>query len=391
MPRITIYPMKSTIPPYSGFEQGPIRPPSEASSLLIRVTRNCPWNRCTFCPVYKGETFSLRPVEHVIADIDRVRHFLDLLAEKKENSLIRDDIRPLAAGLNYPDRMALSAAVNWIRSGRRSIFLQDANSLIVKPDNLITILEYLQKCFPDVERITSYARSHTICRIADDKLATMRRAGLNRIHIGMESGADSVLALVRKGSSKHDHIIAGRKVKGACMELSEYVMPGLGGRALSQEHAIETADALNQIDCDFIRLRSLTISPQVPLAQEWERGDFIKLTDDETAREILLFLQHLQGIHSRITSDHILNLFEEIEGKLPEDKERMIGVIERFFSLPAQEQMLYKIGRRSGLFRNLTDLDDDYRRMRAQEERERFGITEKNIDAVLGEMTRRFV
>jgi len=191
---------------YQGFEQGPIRPPSEAASLLIRVTRNCPWNRCTFCPVYKGEKFSLRPVEHVIRDIDTVHRFVTLLQDSFGGGFTTADISPLAKDLDMGERMALSSAVNWIRGGKRSIFLQDANSLIIKPDNLIHILSYLQKLFPQVERITSYARSHTIRRIEGEKLAEMRAAGLNRIHIGMESGSDKVLKLVKKGSTKEDHL-----------------------------------------------------------------------------------------------------------------------------------------------------------------------------------------
>ncbi|MEE4240737.1 MAG: radical SAM protein, partial [Desulfopila sp.] len=171
---------------YQGFEQGPIRPPSEASSLLIRVTRNCPWNRCTFCPVYKGASFSLRPVDHVMKDIDMVHHHLTLLKDQGGASGTIDP-NQLRRGLDHSEKMAMHAAANWIRSGMRSIFLQDANSLIIKPDNLIAILQHLKKRFPQVERITSYARSHPICRIADDKLAAMRQSGLNRIHIGMES------------------------------------------------------------------------------------------------------------------------------------------------------------------------------------------------------------
>jgi len=61
---------------YCCLEQGPIRPPAEASSLLIRVARNCPWNRCTFCPLYKEKPFSIRPLEHILRDIDTVHEFV---------------------------------------------------------------------------------------------------------------------------------------------------------------------------------------------------------------------------------------------------------------------------------------------------------------------------
>ena len=256
--------MRSTSPDaelYNGFEQGPIRPPSEANSLLIRVTRNCPWNHCTFCPVYKKRRFSLRPKAHVIEDIEAVyRHVSALHALADANGrVLQADLNEHLGSIDNNEFAPFQAAVQWYGAGMRSIFLQDANSLIIKPDDLIEILQHLQRRFPDVERITSYARSHTIARISDAHLAAMRAAGLDRIHIGLESGSDVVLKKVRKGVDKATQVKAGRKVKRAGMQLSEYLMPGLGGREFSELHAKESADALNQIDPDFIRLRTLAL------------------------------------------------------------------------------------------------------------------------------------
>ncbi len=377
--------------PYTGFEQGPIRPPSEASSLLIRVTRNCPWNRCTFCPVYKGARFSLRPVEHVLADIDSIHHYVTMLRDNDGNTVNRPRPNEFAEKLEGADRMALSAAINWVRNGSRSVFLQDANSLIIKPDDLIAILKHLKGYFPDIERITSYARSHTICRIKEKKLAEMRNAGLNRIHIGMESGSDKVLALVKKGTTKKDHIEAGLKVKGAGIELSEYVMPGLGGKELSREHAQETADALNAINADFIRLRSLAIPDHVELYGEYINGNFTRLSDNEVAEEILVFLNGLNNITSTLKSDHILNLFEDIEGTFPNDKEKMIAIADKYLSLAPHEQMLYQVGRRTGVFRNLAELNDVGKRQMAESSCERFGITPNNVDEAIEELMKRFI
>ena len=125
-----------TTEPYRGFEQGPIRPPSEAHSLLLRVTRNCPWNRCTFCPVYKGTQFSIRPVAHVLRDIDAgVRGG----AKAGSGAPGRGNDEPRRA-----DPRAWVAARNWMRYGRRQVFLQDANSLVVDPGDLVTILRHLR-------------------------------------------------------------------------------------------------------------------------------------------------------------------------------------------------------------------------------------------------------
>ena len=376
--------------PYQGFEQGPIRPPSESDSLLIRVTRNCPWNRCTFCGLYKGERFSRRPVAHVLRDIDTVLRAVDRQREAWESGEASG--QPLADPcMAQGDWLAQHAARNWLRAGVRSVFLQDSNSLIIKPDHLTTILEHLTSAFPSIERITSYARSQTIARMAEADLARLAAAGLNRIHIGLESGCDMVLAQVRKGAGRHTHILAGCKVRAAGIELSEYYMPGLGGRALSRQHALESAETLNRINPEYIRLRTLALPDGLELAREQAAGRFTKMNDRETAEELLLFLQSLSGITSRVRSDHILNLFEEIDGTLPGDRERMLAVIRRFLTMDPAEQMLYQIGRRTGLFRRLDDRLDPGLRRQAQAFVERWRVTPGNVDAICDELIKRFI
>jgi uncharacterized Fe-S cluster-containing MiaB family protein len=377
---------------YTGFEQGPIRPPSEAYSLLIRVTRNCPWNRCTFCPVYKGSRFSLRPVEHVIKDIDAVYHHTTQLRERSDPSekMLKSALRR-GTTIAPQDYQAFQAALNWYTGGMTSVFLQDANSLVIKPRDLITILSHLKARFPWIERVTSYARSHTIARIKDEDLTAMRQAGLNRIHIGLESGSDKVLKQVKKGATKAMHIKAGRKVKRAGMELSEYVMPGLGGKALSQEHATETADALNQIDADFIRLRTLAIPNGIPLYDEVISGEFQKCSDKQMAQEIGWLIESLDGITSMIKSDHILNLFQEIEGRMPEDREAMLAVIRQFLAMDSMDQCRYQVGRRLGLFSGISDMASARRMARVESVIEQVGITPENVDATIDQLMQRFI
>jgi len=378
---------------YAGFEQGPIRPPSESRSLLIRVTRNCPWNRCTFCPVYKRSRFSVRPVDHVKQDIDAVSQYVDRIREgaERRGKIPSFQLKSLFGNLSTNDPAAYQAALHWATGGMRSIFLQDANSLVIKPQDLIDVLCHLKEKFPWVERITSYARSHTIARISDAHLRQMREAGLNRIHIGLESGSDEVLKLVKKGANSRTHIKAGVKVKKAGMELSEYIMPGLGGRKLSRQHAVGTAETLNQINPDFIRLRTLAIPNHVPLFEEQRSGKFEKCTDLEMAEEILTFLRALDGITSKITSDHILNLFQEVEGTLPEDKPRMMAVLEEFLDMPPEKQTLYQIGRRLGYFQSLEDLASPNRRARAEKIRQELNITPENVDQAIEEIMKRFI
>lgn len=378
---------------YQGFEQGPIRPPSEAYSLLIRVTRNCPWNRCTFCPVYKDTRFSIRPVDHVIRDIDAVHKYVTIIRQLADEGgrVSPAEIRNCAGKVESLESQAFQAALNWFSGGMRSVFIQDANSLIIKPLDLQEILVHLDKRFPWVERITSYARSHTIARIKDDDLQALREAGLNRIHIGLESGSDLVLKMTKKGVTKATHIKAGLKVKTAGMELSEYIMPGLGGREYSKIHATETADALNQIDADFIRLRTLAIPNGVELFNDWQSDRFEKCTDVMMAKEILLTIEKLDGITSVLKSDHILNLFENLEGTFPEDKARMMEILQAFIDMDSQRQCLYQVGRRLGIFSHLSDMESPGRLAKAEKFCRQLGVTPDNVDEVVDELMKRFI
>lgn len=381
------------IEPYAGFEQGPIRPPSEAESLLIRITRNCPWNRCTFCPVYKGSSFSLRPLEHVIKDIDIIRFYVQAIkeAQNTKSPISQKELFALSTEGDRGDRQALYAAYNFVVSGMKSIFLQDGNSLIIKPDDIVRVLKYLQQSFPQVQRVTSYARSHTIARISDDNLKRMADAGLNRIHIGMESGSDKVLSMVKKGSDKATQILAGQKVKRAGIQLSEYYMPGLGGLQLYRESALETADAMNQINPDFIRLRTLALPSGTPLTEQYEAGKFEKMGEVDVARELLLFIESLQGISSTVKSDHVLNLFQEVEGILPNDKPKMTAPITAFLELSPKEQMIFCIGRRTHCLSRLDDLTNPLLRNHALQACAEFGASVENMDTVIDSIIKRFI
>jgi hypothetical protein len=299
----------------SGYEQGPIRPPSEAGSLLLRVSRNCPWNHCAFCPVYKGERFSLRTVEEVLADI----------AAMKEE---------------FGDRP-------------RTVFLQDANPLLTRPDDLVAILGSIRSTFPRVKRITAYARSHTLAHRSPGELGRIRNAGLDRLHVGMESGCDEVLARVSKGSSRAQMIEGGRRAKEAGFELSEYIMPGLGGRQLSGRHADDSASALVEIEPDFIRLRTTAVIPGTPLARLEEEGRFKPLSEVALVAEIRRLLAGLEGLEARIESDHMLNLLMEIRGDLPCDLERLVALCDRFLGMAEQDQRRFILARRLNLVTHL--------------------------------------
>ncbi len=382
-----------TTEPYRGFEQGPIRPPSEAESLLVRISRNCPWNRCTFCGLYKDTEFSLRQVDHVLRDIDTVRFYVDAIetAAKSGVNMSQRELYALLPPGGKGDLQALHAASNFVANGMESIFIQDGNSLVIKPEDIIRILLHLKEAFPDVARITSYARSHTIARISGENLNRMASAGLNRIHIGMESGSDKVLKMVKKGTDKATQIIAGQKVKRAGIELSEYFMPGLGGKVLSHENAMETADAMNQINPDYIRLRTLALPAAAPLTEQFDKGLFDKMGEVDTAGELLLFLEGLSDITSTVKSDHVLNLFPEVDGVLPKDKKRMMRPIQDFLELDPYEQMIFCIGRRTHRIARLCDLDDPKQRDYALQMCSELGATVKSFDNITNLFMQRFI
>ena len=338
------------------FEQGPIRPPSEAGSLLLRVTRNCPWNRCLFCPVYKNEKFSKRSIDEIKNDIFAIAEAAEEVKAVSEANGFNDEINRQVVAKIQSERPELLQVAFWLYQGGENVFLQDGDSLLLPVDQLTEILELLIAKFPTIKRITSYARSKTLLKRSVEELQRFKKAGLNRIHVGLESGNDQVLEFMKKGVNGAEHIEAGRRVKEAGLSLSEYVILGLGGEQWWREHALDTAKVINQIDPDFIRVRTLAVPKVSPLYEKIVQGEFKLLSDDDVIREEKLFIESLHGINSEFYSDHILNLLEDVNGKLPEDKGKMLGVISKYQSLPIDKREKFRLGRRTGYYRTTSDM-----------------------------------
>jgi radical SAM superfamily enzyme YgiQ (UPF0313 family) len=342
------------------FEQGPIRPPSEAASLLIRVTRNCPWNKCAFCHTYRGSKFELRSVDDVKKDIQAMKDIADVITGLSRKwgeggRVNRDVLRQIYNSKEFYNDFTYTVAA-WLYFGGENVFLQDANSLILQTADLVSILDFLREKFPQIKRITSYCRSHTAARKTTTEFQQLKKAGLSRIHIGMESGSDEVLSMIHKGVTAEDHIKAGLNIKQAGIELSEYVMPGLGGVTWTRQHALETARVINAINPDFVRLRTLHVVPGTEMDELMKNGEFKPLNDEEILKEIKLFIEELNVRGTYLASDHILNLLEELEGRFPEDKQKILSVIERYFELPDEDRLIFRLGRRTGAFGKLDDL-----------------------------------
>jgi len=348
---------------------GPIRPPSEGRdhSLLVRATRNCPWNRCRFCPVYKGQKFEYRSVAEIKEDIDVARA---LAGELKAASWRlglggRIDRAVLGAMVNGNPRLyggespdpggvelcasSLVNVVNWLASGGRTAFLQDADTLIMRVPELLEVLKHLKGSFPSIERVTSYARAKTASRRSLQELKELHEAGLSRLHIGLESGSDEVLRYMEKGVTAEEHIRGGRAVVEAGISLSEYVMPGLGGKRWSENHALESARVLNAIAPGFIRLRSLGMRKNTPLHEQIGSADFQILNEDEMVSEIGLLIENLD-CRSYLASDQMSNLLWEVEGQLPDDKQAMLETISRYLSKAPMERLKFCLERRRRSF-----------------------------------------
>ena len=362
------------------FELGPIRPPSEAYSLLIRTTVNCPWNRCKFCSLYKGQQFKLRDVEDIKQDIRTARLIYDELKDIYGRTGGGRSRREAAGDAAYhPLNGAYRNIALWLHGGGESAFLQDANTLIMRTNELVEVIRFLKETFPGIRRVTSYARSKTVIKKSLEELVALREAGLSRLHIGLESGYDPLLEYMDKGVTAAEHISAGRKVVESGISLSEYVILGLGGRAMWREHAAHTARALSEIDSDFIRIRTLAVHSGMPLHDEIERGNFLRETDEEIAEEERLFIEGLD-CHSYLVSDHITNLFQEVEGKLPEDKGKMLAYIARFQALPQEERENFKLGRRLGMYTGLDDLLSSHKRQVVEQVTEQLKQSNRQAD-----------
>jgi len=266
----------------------PFRPPSEANSLLLRVTRGCPWNRCTFCSMYKGMKFEIRDLEEILGDIE------------------------LAKDL-YGDRIG-------------TIFIGDSNSLVAKAEMLVKVLNALFSSFPHIERVTSYARAKTIAKKPLEDLKKIYQAGLTRLHVGLETGDRDLLKEIEKGATPEEMIEAGRKAKEAGFEYSLYVLLGIGGEEKWEQHAKGTAEVLNQVDPHFIRVRTFIPQPNSSLYEAMGKGGFQSASPETILNETKLLLEKLQAT-SQFLSDHISNLLP-LHGKLPGDKEKMIQIIE---------------------------------------------------------------
>ena len=266
------------------------RPPSEAYSLLIQATIGCPHNKCSFCSMYKGTRFKIRPVEDIKEDL-------------------------LAARDHYGEYI-------------ESIFFPDGNTIIMKAEQLIDIFSYARSLFPELKRITIYGSARFVNKKSQEDLIGLHEAGLSRLHMGMESGDDITLQKINKGTTAAEIIEAGLKLKKAGIQTSEYYLVGIAGKDRWKEHAENSAQVLSAFSPEFIRLRTFAPEPNTPITEEIEAGRFQYLSPHEALREVRVLIENLNCNNSMVLSDHITNYWN-VNGLIPRDRDKMLAEIDK--------------------------------------------------------------
>ena len=362
------------------FRIGPIRPPSEANSLLIQVTNGCTWNKCRFCQLYRHTKFKAYSADSIRADIDNIAYWAERVRkyESKSSSAVGTDDpggvpaawdidginAELSALKDDDERQCMYTVANWLVSGGENVFLQDGNSTALSSGRLTDVLVYLRQVFPQIKRITSYGRAENLSRSSAEDYAELKAAGLDRIHSGFESGSDAVLSRINKGVTQAQQIKAGRAVKGGGIELSIYFMPGVGGKDLSEENAVGTTEVINAVNPDFVRVRTAAIKPGTELYQDWQDGLFELCGDDDKVREIRSVIE-LSGcgtgqtgsdISTYLVSDHMINLLQDVEGYVVGNRENMLQLIDAYLNMPEEDRRVFQLLRRTLRAYNLDDM-----------------------------------
>lgn len=323
------------------YEIGPIRPPSEAQSLLIRVTRGCHWNKCRFCGLYKKCDFSTRHTEDIIFDI------------KKASEIYKNH-------------------------EFESCFLQDSDAFVLSNDRLLPVIETIKKEFPNIKYITSYARADSILRKSENEMLELRQAGLNHLYCGMETASDNILKLINKGITAKQITEAGVLAKKSGMILSEFILLGIGGKKYSDENAILTAQALNIIKPDFIRVHATAIKLETELGNMLKRGIFELQSEEEIVIEQKKFIENLESMDSYYVNEHIVNLLMEVRGNLQDCKERMLNQIDMYLNMSEEDKENFAVGRRLNYYFILSDLNNAKKKKIVAEYIS--NLKEKNVD-----------
>ena len=260
------------------------RPPSEAYSLIVQVTLGCSHNKCAFCNMYKDKKFEIVPIDQVMEDL-------------------------------------LWARQTYSRIQR--IFLADGDALILPTEHLLRILTYIREEIPECERVAVYASPRSILGKTPEDLRTLRENGLSMAYLGLETGNEALLKKINKGVTVAQQIEAGQKLKAAGLTLSVTAINGLSGTEGWEEHAVDTAHALNAMGPDYIALLTLRIYTGTPMHRWVQEGSLTMPKPMELIRETHRFLQEIDCPGAVFRSNHASN-YLVLAGTLNQDRERLI-------------------------------------------------------------------
>ncbi|MFI3251159.1 MAG: radical SAM protein [Eubacteriales bacterium] len=266
------------------------RPPGEWKSYLLQVTYGCTHNKCTFCTMYKDKTFKIRPIDEVLEDIDLAKDY-------------------------YGDV--------------ERVFLCDGDAIILKTEDMATILKKLYKTFPSLEKVTVYAGPRSTLTKSVEELTELRKLGLSRAYLGVESGSNAVLTQVKKGVSAAEMLQAGQNLVAAGIDLWAIVIMGLVGQGGDwEEHILSTAQIINDMKPRHLSAMTFAPAKNTPLADDVLAGRFKVCTPDEILVENRLLIEKLNVDPLHFTSNHASN-YLPLKGGLPEDREKFLSILDQ--------------------------------------------------------------
>ena len=288
------------IQPPLEYIQPVFRPPSEGRSLILQVTNGCSWNKCTFCEMYTApqKKFAPKAEDKVIEEIKRCGEQLTQV---------------------------------------RRVFLGDGDAMVLSTRRLKTILEAIKQHLPTVSRVSAYCLPRNIKNKTEQELRELRELGLSLIYIGAESGDDEVLAKINKGETFDSTKTSILKAKAAGIKVSVMVINGMGGKAYSRQHAINSAKLVNDTQPDYLATLVLFFSGGRDKVEQGFDSSFTALNTTELCEEMRVFIQHTELKQSIFRSDHVSNHLV-LKGVLSKDKQAMLAdiddAIEHFKSHP---------------------------------------------------------
>ncbi|WP_294510344.1 radical SAM protein [uncultured Intestinimonas sp.] len=265
------------------------RPPGEWKSYLLQVTVGCSNNTCTFCNMYRDKKFHIRPMADILEDIRMAKAY-------------------------YGDV--------------RRVFLCDGDAIIMRTNDLITILDTLYATFPSLEKVTTYAGPRSTLTKTPEELKLLREHGLARAYLGVETGNDALLRKVKKGVGARQMLEAGTRLREAGMDLWVMILLGLGGREGSEQHILDTAAMMNEMKPRHLSALTLTLYPGTELYADYQAGKFQPITPMDSLREARLLIEKLEVDPLHFTCDHASN-YVPLKGSLPEDKAQFLARLDK--------------------------------------------------------------